>query len=73
MRKIHVVRKQGYFKVNVAQNWTLPSVPCRFRSFENAYRYFRYHVSFLGWNYGTLIFVDKLHEPIELYAVDRGE
>lgn len=73
MRKNHVVRKQGYFKVEVAQNWTLPGRLRYFHSFENAHRYFRYHVSFLGWNYGIFKYVDNFDKPsLVLFAVDRG-
>lgn len=72
MRKNHVVRKQGYFKVDVAQNWTFPSRYRYFHSYELASRYLRYHVSYLGWNYGYLYFIDYSDKPFRvLFAVDR--
>lgn len=72
MRKNHVVRKQGYFKVEVAPEWTLLGRIRFFHSFELASRYFRYHVSFLRWNYGVLRYVDNGDKPSQvLFSVNR--
>lgn len=72
MPKIHVVRKQGYFKVEVAPEWTLPGRMRTFHSFEFASRYYRYHVSLLGWNYGVLRYVDNGDKPSQvLFSVYR--
>lgn len=73
MRKLHVVRKQGYFRVEIAPNRSLPGRIRYFHSFEGASRYFRYHVSFLGFNYGIFSFVDNSDKPnIDLITVCRG-
>lgn len=71
MRKYHVVR-DGYFVVDVSKTSTLVGRSRVFKSYENAYRYFRYHVAFLGWMYGSLQYVSMSRpDIITLAFVDR--
>ncbi len=73
MRKNHVVKKRGYFYVSVSRSRFLLGESRTFRCYENASRFFRYHVSFLGWSYGAFEFVSCL-EPDDCFLlsyVDR--
>lgn len=73
MRKNHVV-KSGHFVVYVSQSRYLLGQIGYFHSFENAMHYLRYHLSFLGWPYGSLEFVDDYScsdDSFVLYFVDR--
>lgn len=66
MRKYHVVKNQGRFVVVVAPNWTLFGLEKFFHCYEGAMRFYRYHVSFLGWKYGGVLFVPSNEDTVVL-------
>lgn len=71
MKHFHIVRKQGYFYVLVI-DWPYDSIEKIFHSYEGAMRFYRYHVSFLGWKFGSVKFIPSNYEPaVSLGFTDR--
>lgn len=63
MRKNYVVERRGYFEVIACPTYPFDELASprarHFKSWRNAYRYFRYHVNTLGWRFGLLQFVEN--------------
>lgn len=63
MLKNHVVKRRGYFEVVVAPTFPWEKFGTydirHFKSWKYAFRFYRYHVNQLNWDFGVIRFVDN--------------